>query len=179
MNSHFTAIPVIDISGLSGNAGQKQTVVENLGHAARTIGFMYITGHGMEPSLFANMLRETKTFFDLPIEEKMSLYIGKSSNHRGYVPQGEEVFSGGSKDLKEAFDLSLDLPSDDPDYIAGNPLIGPNQWPAIPHFREIITDYYNAVFNVGRHLMSAFAVALGLSADAFEASLTKPPASCA
>ncbi|NHN91963.1 isopenicillin N synthase family dioxygenase [Acetobacter sicerae] len=175
MTSTFTTIPVIDISGLSGTSEQKQTVVENLGDAARHVGFMYITGHGMEPSLFSNMLRETKAFFDLPIEEKMALYIGKSSNHRGYVPQGEEVFPSGSKDLKEAFDLSLDLPSDDPDYLAGNPLLGPNQWPPIPQFREIITAYYNSVFNVGRRLISAFALALGLDADAFEKSLTRPP----
>jgi isopenicillin N synthase-like dioxygenase len=76
MDSHFTTIPVIDMSGLNGTTEQKLTVVENLAHAARHVGFMYITGHGMEPSLFSNMLNEAKTFFDLPIEEKMALYIG-------------------------------------------------------------------------------------------------------
>ena len=32
-------------------------------------------------------------------------------------------------DMKEAFDTALDLPSDDPDYLAGNPMLGPNAGP--------------------------------------------------
>jgi isopenicillin N synthase-like dioxygenase len=175
MKTDFTSIPVVDIAGLSGTAEEKATVVEALATAAQDVGFMHVTGHGLDSALFDALLAQTKRFFDQPLDEKMKVYIGKSTNHRGYVPQGEEVFSAGSKDLKEAYDLSRDLPATDPEYLAGNPLLGPNQWPDDAAFRQVVNAYYNAVFQVGCRLMGGFALALGLEENAFESSLTRPP----
>ena len=45
---------------------------------------------------------QARRFFARPLEEKMRFYIGQSSNHSGYVPEGEEQFVGGSKDLKQS-----------------------------------------------------------------------------
>ena len=175
MKEDFTSIPIVDISGLSGDPEQKAGVVQALAAAARDVGFMHVTGHGMDPALFDALLVQTKQFFARPLSEKMKVYIGQSTNHRGYVPQGEEVFSAGGKDLKEAYDLSIDLPETDPDYLAGNPLLGPNQWPDNPEFRQAVSRYYDAAFQIGRRLMGAFALALGQAEDAFESSLTRPP----
>jgi isopenicillin N synthase-like dioxygenase len=176
MGTAFSEIPVVDIAALFGNdeAAQAATA-EALRLAASNVGFLYITGHGLNPALFETMLDATKGFFALPVEEKMRVYIGKSSNHRGYVPEGEEVFTAGTKDAKEAYDLSRDLPADDPDYLAGNPLLGPNQWPDLPDFAACVSTYYNAAFEIGRVLMRGFALALGEAADAFDPLLTKPP----
>jgi len=120
-------------------------------------------------------LAAARNFFALPLEDKMTVYIGHSRNHRGYVPEGEEVFAAGTKDRKEAFDLSLDLLADDPDYRAGNPLLGPNPWPPIVGFRDQVMAYYHAVFAVGRALMRGFALALGEAPDFFDPYLKKPP----
>jgi isopenicillin N synthase-like dioxygenase len=89
------------------------------------------------------------------------------------------VFATGSKDRKEAFDLSIDLPPDDPDYLAGNPLLGPNQWPDMANFREPVMTYYDGVFRLGRVLMGGFAIALGEAPDFFDRYLTKPPSQLA
>jgi isopenicillin N synthase-like dioxygenase len=61
------------------------------------------------------------------LDEKVVVYIGRSRTHRGYVLEGEEVFAGGTPDAKEAVDLSRDMSATDPDYLAGNPLLGPNR----------------------------------------------------
>ncbi|HET9272957.1 MAG TPA: 2-oxoglutarate and iron-dependent oxygenase domain-containing protein [Methyloceanibacter sp.] len=172
----FTELPMIDISGLlSGTLDGAKQVAEQLGKAAREVGFCYVTGHGIPESTFAELRAATERFFAQPLAEKMKVYIGNSRNHRGYVPEGEEVFASGSKDRKEAFDLALDLPPDDPDYVRGNPLLGPNQWPEIGGFREPVMAYYHAVFSLGRALMRGFALALGEAPDFFDAYLTKPP----
>jgi isopenicillin N synthase-like dioxygenase len=105
----------------------------------------------------------------------MASYIGLSRCHRGYVPVGEEGVETGTPDLKEAFDTALDLPADDPDYLAGNPMLGPNVWPDLPGFAEAVTEYYQAVLDVGHRLLGAFAVALGEVPDTFSRHATKTP----
>ncbi|WP_227985016.1 isopenicillin N synthase family dioxygenase [Nocardia spumae] len=172
----FSEVPNIDIAPLFGaDAAAKAAVAAELACAASDIGFMYVSGTGIDERVFAELLRSAKRFFADPLEAKMRTYIGNSTNHRGYVPEGEEVFAGMSADRKEAFDLCRDLPADDPDYLAGNPMLGPNQWPDIPGFKEAVSRYYQEVFDVGVALMRAFAVAIGQAEDFFDPYLTKPP----
>jgi isopenicillin N synthase-like dioxygenase len=167
---------VIDICGLyAADRGTREAVAAELGRAAREVGFFYISGADVDEALFETMLAATKEFFALPVEEKMRSFIGLSRCHRGYVPTGEEGLSGEKPDLKEAFDTALDLPADDPDYLAGNPMLGPNTWPELPGFGEAVTAYYEAVLAVGQKLLWAFAVALGEDPDTFSQHATKTP----
>jgi len=172
----FTSVPIVDISGLrSPDRAAREAVAAEIGSAAREVGFLYITGSGIDDRLFDRMLAVTKEFFALPVEEKMRSYIGLSGCHRGYVPVGEEGVESGTPDFKEAFDTALDLPADDPDYLAGNPMLGPNTWPELPGFAEAVTAYYDAVLAVGHQLLWAFAVALGEDPDVFSRHATKTP----
>jgi isopenicillin N synthase-like dioxygenase len=91
------------------------------------------------------------------------------------VPVGEEGVETGMPDLKEAFDTALDLPADDPDHVAGNPMLGPNVWPEVDGFAEAVTAYYHAVLDLGHQLLWAFAVALGEDPDTFTQHATKTP----
>jgi isopenicillin N synthase-like dioxygenase len=183
---NFTEIPIIDVSGLYGTEDERQAVAAELGRAAREVGFLYVTGSGVPEEYFQAVLEQTKRYFALPLEEKLKTYIGQSSNHRGYVPTGEEGDygakddSGGSKppDLKEAFDLSLELPADDPDYLAGNPMLGPNRWPEHPDFADMrvtVNRYYEALIAFGKLLLQGFALALGEPADRFDPLVTRAP----
>lgn len=172
----FTELPIVDISALVGGPGDGAgQAAARLGRAAREVGFCYVTGHGIPDAAFNGLLAASQRFFALPMADKMRVYIGRSRNHRGYVPEGEEVFSVGSKDRKEAFDLALDLAADDPDYVGGNPLLGPNQWPALDGFGTSVMAYYHAAFAAGRAVMRGFAMALGETPDFFEPYLVKPP----
>ncbi|MET8415320.1 isopenicillin N synthase family dioxygenase [Streptomyces sp. NPDC005134] len=165
----FTELPVVDITALrTGRPEERAYALAELGRAARETGFLYLSGHGIDPALFDRLLDAAKAFFARPVEEKMACWIGKSSNHRGYVPEGEEVFAGATPDRKEAFDLSLELPE-----VTG-PLLGPNQWPALSGFREPVTAWYDAVLALGHTLFGGFAEALGLPRDAFAPYLTRP-----
>jgi isopenicillin N synthase-like dioxygenase len=172
----FTSIPIVDISGLSSaDPSARAGVAAEIGEAARRVGFFHIAGSGVSDELFDRLFAAAKEFFALPVEEKMRSYIGHSRCHRGYVPVGEEGVEKGTPDLKEAFDTALDLPADDPDYLAGNPMLGPNTWPDLPGFAEAVTDYYHAVLGVGQRLLRAFAVALGEDPDVFSRHATKTP----
>ncbi|WP_431240464.1 isopenicillin N synthase family dioxygenase [Mycolicibacterium aichiense] len=172
----FQSVPVIDISGLrSADPADRERVAAELGAAARDVGFFYISGTPVGDELFDRLLEATKRFFALPVTEKMKSYIGLSNCHRGYVPVGEEGFYGDKPDVKEAFDTALDLPADDPDHLAGNPMLGPNVWPDLPGFADTVTEYYQAVLGVGQDLLAAFAIALGEDPDTFTRHATKTP----
>ncbi len=172
----FTSVPIVEIGGLrSPDRAQREEVAAEIGKAAREVGFFYISGAGIDDGLFERMLAATKEFFALPVEEKMRSYIGLSKCHRGYVPSGEEGLATGMPEMKEAFDTALDLPADDPDYLAGNPMLGPNVWPDLPGFADAVTAYYDAVLDVGNRLLWAFAVALGEDPDTFSQHATKTP----
>jgi isopenicillin N synthase-like dioxygenase len=180
----FQTIPVVDVSGLYGGADERAAVAEQLRTAASEVGFLYVTGHGVPEELFTGLLGEAERFFALPLEQKMEVYIGNSSNHRGYVPTGEEGGSAKSllpdgtekpPDLKEAFDLSLELPADDAEYLAGNPMLGPNQWPPLPGMPETVNAYYDATIAFGKVLLRGFAAALGEPADAFDDLVSRAP----
>lgn len=87
----FTSVPIVDIGGLrSPDPAERERVAAEIGTAAREVGFLYISGSGIDESRFDLMLAATKEFFSLPVEEKMRSYIGMSQCHRGYVPVGEE-----------------------------------------------------------------------------------------
>ncbi|MBE7374955.1 isopenicillin N synthase family dioxygenase [Pseudomonas lopnurensis] len=172
----FKEIPTLDIGPLlAGHTGPDYLkTVRQLADAAHHVGFAQLTGHGLGEKQ-ARLLEVTKRFFALPAEEKMKVYIGKSSNHRGYVPFGEEIMASGQPDTKEAFDLSMDLSVEHPAVLAGTPLIGPNQWPELDGFREAVLDYYDAVFGLGREIFRAFAVGLDQDPELFLRHVTTPP----
>ena len=173
----FERLPVIDISGLrSADLETRRSTARELDSAARNAGFFYAQHHGLAAHLVHGLESAAHDFFALPEPTKQRYYIGGSRNHRGYVPPGEEVFYAGSKDTKESFDLSLDLPATDPDYLAGNRLLGPNRWPEeISNFRERVYSYYEAVTELGRCLLRGFLLALDLPEDHFDRVLHKPP----
>lgn len=170
----FRSVPVVDIGALGmGDPQAEAAAVEQLRQAASGVGFLHVTGHGIAPSVIERLQAAARGFFELPKARKMETYIGGSTNHRGYVPEGEEAFMGGGKDAKEAFDLALDLPAER--VPAGHPMLGPNRWPDLPGFREDIMAYYAAAFAVGRRLLRGFAMALGQPAEAFDHLVVTPP----
>lgn len=171
----LSQIPLIDFAPfLHGDEKARRQVAGKIGAACHDTGFFYLENHGIEPPIFDSVYAQARKFFALPMNEKMKLYIGKSARNRGYSPMREEKLSA-KGDLKESFDLALELPEDDPDAQRGALFYGPNAWPRDDEFRRAIYDeYYLRVLALGRQVFRAFAMALGLDADHF-APLTRKP----
>ena len=174
--SSFTELPTIDISDLAcDDLVRRQAVADAIGQAAREVGFFYVTGHGIAPELIAGIRAAAKEIFALPMERKMAYYIGQSKSHKGYVPEGEEIYGSGKPDHKEAFDIGFQAADDHPFVVAKTPLIGANEWPDVPEFQSRVLAYYDAVFALGHRLFDAFALALGLPEGYFRSMVTCPP----
>ena len=157
--------------------------------------FFYLSNHGIASKLIERVYEQAKRFFSQSIEDKMKLYIGSCpcGNNRGYTPMFEEKLSP-KGDLKEGFDIAMELLADDQDRIErGALLYGPNFWPnnfegyffyfQKDHpfqrislgFRECIYDeYYLQMVSLGHRVLEAFALALHLPLNYFQSMCRKP-----
>lgn len=165
-------VPIIDIGPLlAGSPARRATAARAIGAACETIGFFYVVNHGVPPATVAGAFAAADRFFALPVEERLKIKLG--SSERGYRPLGEVQHSGQYADLKESFDLGVDLSPDHPAIKAGKPLHAANRWPALAGFRAPVEAYFASVCGLGYRLLEAFAIALDLPADFFQL-LTKP-----
>ncbi|MEM9223821.1 MAG: 2-oxoglutarate and iron-dependent oxygenase domain-containing protein [Pseudomonadota bacterium] len=169
-------IPVIDVAPLrSGDADGLKSVADQVGAACRGIGFFAITGHGVPAALRKAVFDASSAFFSLPEADKLAVVHGPQTGNRGYVPmEGEALDPSKPADLKEAYNIGLDLAPDDPELVAGQKFRAPNLWPELPDFRQTMLAYFDAVWDLGRTLHRAFAVDLGLNPDYFADTLDRP-----
>lgn len=175
-------IPVIDFGPfLRGSLEERWAVAHKIGKACRNIGFFYLTGHGIPRGMVDGVFAEAKRFFALPLEKKKEIAIENSPCHRGYFSLGGENLDPKQQveagNFKEGIKIGRDLPLDHPLVKAGTPLHGPDQWPSdLPGWQETMQGYYDAMVNLGREVMHAFALALELPENHFDRWLTGPMA---
>jgi isopenicillin N synthase-like dioxygenase len=189
----FTEIPTIDIGALlSADVSRRHAVAQDIGKACEDVGFFYIRNHGIAQSVIDQAYACAAAFHHSPADLRARVHVQNSRGNRGWLPSAlayrdpdpelyrltpaaEEDDHISRPRLHSAFDLSLEIPADDPDYLAGNVMLVPNQWPDwLPEFRENVMRYYDAVMAVGNQLFRAFAIALDLPENFFVDKATKP-----
>ena len=172
------SLPVIDIAALlqPGDVEQCRKVAAHIGEACRSHGFFYVSGHGIDEALQANLWEAASAFFALPLAEKMGIamvYGGRA--WRGYFPLGGELTSG-RPDLKEGLYLGTELGVDDPRVQAGWPLHGANLWPhQVPGLQLAVLDYVEAASRAAQAVLAGMALSLGLEQDWFRRHYTTDP----
>lgn len=169
-------LPLISIAGLrSGCESEVTRISHAIGKACEQHGFFRICDHGIPLDLIDSVYATAERFFLQSEDVKMRCYIGDSPNHRGYVPFSEKGdYPDEVHRSYEAFDLGLDLPQDDPDFLAGNRVLGPNNWPELAGFRETVGRYYDEVAALGRLISTSLELYLDLPVGAMTQHMTKP-----
>lgn len=163
----MTTIPLIDL-----DAGPEADRVSAIDAACRDVGFFAIVGHRIDESLRQAMLDAARRFFALDPATKQAIAIEGSDHHRGYAGIGQEQLQPDlDGDAKETLDFGIERALDEPDR---SPLEGPNQWPELDGFREIVERYQRAALETADILLGLIARALDLPADFFRAGLVHP-----
>ena len=169
-------IPVIDLTSFPrGDRATRVRVAKQLGSAAETLGFVVISGHGIDPAIGTLLKEAAIRFFDLPGVTKMVIRRPTNDQNRGYIPYGEETLvrmAGGDSppDYKEVFAIG---PDDVPQevYFPGDgsyPSFAPNLWPDAPaDLRPKMLAYWRQMEKLMRVVGEALAIALDLPDDAF------------
>lgn len=173
-----SVIPIVDVAPLlAGDAEGAARVVREIGTACRDVGFFYVRGHGIDAGLRAQAFAQARTFFALPSERKVAVSIASSPHNRGYVGMGgERLDPTKPADMKQAYNIGLELAPDDPELLAGVPFRGLNLWPELDGFKPVMLAYFDAMWRLGLGLHEAFARDLGLPSDHFADKLDRPMA---
>jgi isopenicillin N synthase-like dioxygenase len=160
------ALPVIDLDG------DERDVARALDAAACEHGFFYVMNHGIDVAPLAALARR---FFAEDEATKMQIPMAAGGRAwRGYFGAGGELTSN-RPDWKEGLYLGQELGPEHPRVRAGVPLHGPNLWPAIDGFRDVVLRYIEDTTTLGQRLMRALALGLGLPADYFRDHGTADP----
>jgi isopenicillin N synthase-like dioxygenase len=169
-------VPIIDISR------NPDAVGAELDEVCRTVGFFQITGHGLADGVADHAWTAATSFFNLPLDDKLTVVRPDEGYPYGYIPVAGESLSrsvAGSAppDLKEVFNIG---PVTAPDHVMTDPdeasVYSPNLWPvALPELRGAWTTYYTAMSALGTRLMSLFARGLGLPPKFFADKIDQQP----
>jgi isopenicillin N synthase-like dioxygenase len=170
------SVPVINLAPwFEGTPAGKAEVAKQVDAACRSIGFLVITEHGINPQLITRVGRASERFFAMPLTDKRKVDRPRPDAVRGYSAVGEEGLSysleeAAPGDLKESFSMGP------PRVVQDEYHIGPqagthfatNVFPPVDDFEACYTEYFDAMSALARELMCMFAVALKLPETFFD-----------
>ncbi len=168
-------IPVIDMAPLNSVDPQAvHAVGEQMRAAAETIGFFYVTNHGIDQALIDRTDALARQFFAQPVERKRA--ARPTDRHRGFLQVGQAKMHDKARvDLKESFIWGRDVGEDDPEYRAGNRMVGPNRWPDwMPQLRPALNAYLDSAHVCAESLLKALAAGLAIAPDYFTRRFARP-----
>ena len=176
----FDSIPIIDVAALyGGSEDDKRALAEQSRAILRDIGFAYVSGHQVPVDLVAAVREEARKFFELPMPEKQAIAI--NDWHRGYMAPNSSLIVTSSvakvqkPNQSESLLIMHEVADDDPGFLAGEPLQGPNQWPPnLPSLKTVAQDYVSHMTDLARRMTKLMALCLGLPADYFLPLFEKP-----
>ena len=160
MSEALTNIPLIDFAGFtSGDAIELKATVAKLRSALESCGFMYLKNHGVPEPVVDEVFAQSRRFFALPIEAKQAAKPKEKGSTRGYEGVGMQALDEARPgDLKEIFQCGPEPAR-----------VRQNAWPeGMPEFRAALLSFHESAKQSCNRMMSAIAVALGLSEQFFE-----------
>ncbi len=160
---HPPAIPLLDLGPcFAGEPGALEATAAELRRICETVGFLFITNHGVPFDLVRETFDAAARFHAQPMEAKMEVKLDDAM--QGYLPyrssttRANGLVAVRKPNENEAFFVN---PERDPGRAA-------NRWPAaIPEFREITLRYFAALEALSMRLLPIYARALDMPADFF------------
>jgi isopenicillin N synthase-like dioxygenase len=167
-----STVPIIDIAPwFDGNPLERERVARAVGQACEDWGFLIVAGHRIDPGLMRTVSDVSKSFFDLPVAEKLACDASGTVGGRGYYRMEAKSLArtlgdaSAPGDLRESFRIGPEPLANDA-YTTASAAAGhfaPNQWPRQPaDMRAIWEHYYTECSALAGDLMHISAQALDL-----------------
>ena len=164
------SIPTLDMSEfLSGAKEKKQKFVNDLGAAYESIGFVAIKNHGFSNINQVELYNSIQEFYSLSDEVKNKYDGSAYGGQRGYTGKGKEHAAGRNVgDLKEFYHIGKEINGSDSSHYQ------PNIFPTeVPDFKIKTLDAYFTLEGIGKQMLSAIALFLGLEENHFDSRVDK------
>jgi isopenicillin N synthase-like dioxygenase len=176
-------VPVIDLARFRAGEDERAALAREVDAACSEIGFLVVTGHGLDPRLIEQVDAIGRRLFDLPDETKRRCAGPVGSITRGYQSVGARALARTHGDLRarpdwrETFTMGRPtIDASDPYFGAdiGRMLFQPNVFPVeLPEMQPLMERYYAAMTGLATELMQLFALALGLDENWFAARIDR------
>ena len=176
----FSDIPVLDLRNWTAphSAEQRGQFASDLLEISHRVGFLLLTGHGVDQSFLDRYFAALAGFFELPDDVKARIDKIESPHFRGWERVGAEL-TDNRVDYREQLDLSTAHSpyADDiePPYLR---LDGPNQWlneESLPGFRALVEIFMTTMGEVADQLMAALSLAFGLDEGHLQTAFGERP----
>ncbi|MFT5006953.1 MAG: isopenicillin N synthase-like dioxygenase [Paracoccaceae bacterium] len=171
----FSKIPLLDASSIySDETGAQDDLITKFAKAYSTVGFAYITNHGIDPDLRRKVFQANAAFHAQSMPQKMKVELNHL--HRGYIPinTSTDVNSAFVKVTKPNQSASFMLMREDQAADPGAYLSGANQWPELQGFRDVCAAYVTAMSKLANRLMIVALRAAGTDPADFMAAFDTP-----
>ncbi|MEM9899163.1 MAG: 2-oxoglutarate and iron-dependent oxygenase domain-containing protein, partial [Pseudomonadota bacterium] len=158
-------VPELSLASFTdGSAAERSRFEADLMEGLTYFGFVVLKDHGISKTLLSSAYDASRTFFDLPDDQKLKYMIG-TDGQRGYTPFGREHAKDAvAPDLKEFWHVGREFPPDD--RLAS--VYPPNVWPDTPpDFRAAFLALYAALEEAGLLMLDALAPSLDVSSAYF------------
>ena len=163
-------IPLLDLGPyLAGEPGALQAAAAKLRQICETVGFLYISNHGVPAELMAETFEMARRFHGQPLDAKMAVKM--DDGMQGYLPYKSSVSrANGLVAVRKPNECEAFFakPERDPEHPA-------NRWPAeLPEFGPTAMRYFAALEALAIKMLPLYAVALDLPEDYFGPLCTEP-----
>ena len=156
-------IPVLDLGPfLAGEPGAAEATAAELRRINETVGFLFVTGHGVPRDLVQATFAAAARFHAQPEDAKLAVKVNAAM--QGYLPlrgsttRHSPLSPARKPNENEAFFVKR-TPGDDSN---------DGRWPAdLPGFRETVLAYHDAMDRLAQAMLPLYARALGVHPDFF------------
>lgn len=140
------AIPVVDLS-----VTRREDLVEQVRHAAGTVGFFWLVNHGVAEELMGGMLRGVRQFNEGPVEAKQALYSRDLARNLRFA-SNFDLFKAAAADWRDTLFCEV-APNPPPREELPEPL------------RNVMLEYGAAVTKLARFVFELLSESLGMPSD--------------
>ncbi len=170
-----------DLAAFEASSGaDRRALAQSLDEICRTSGFLVLRGHGVSPSVIADVWAAAADFFAQDMAAKAKVAAPYAGYPYGWMGPDTEALAKSKgvdtpPDLKESFNggpLAVPDGISDPDAHAF--CYQPTLWPDLPSFRSAWEAYYQAMEDLAARVMRAFAASLSLDDNVFDDVLDAP-----
>lgn len=168
-------IPLIDFAAYkqATSLAEKRCIADDIVNGFKEVGFVYLTGHVIEPETVERVFQKSAEFFQLPEETKARLAWDDPKANRGYVQVGRERVATASLNAAEIAALRTKAPDTKESMEIGreNHPTFSNKWPQeteVPEFKQTMLHFFQTCHEVHTMVMKSIALGLDLPEDFFD-----------